>query len=210
MNITIIGATRGIGKETMMQALEKEHNVTLLVRDSSRIKIASNILEIIVGDFNNYDSVKKSIAKADVIIVSVGMMPTRKSVSLFSKGTENIIKVLKETNRTPLLIVVTGIGAGDSEGHGSFVYNKISKPLFLKTIYDDKNKQEEMLKKEYRNWIIIRPGFLTNGAKTTHYKIYTNLEGVKAKKISRADVADFILNQANNPSYIGKTPLITY
>ena len=64
------------------------------------------------------------------------------------------------------LICVTGIGAGDSKGHGGFLYDKILNPLFLKTIYEDKDIQEKMVQDSTLEWLIVRPGFLTNGAVT--------------------------------------------
>jgi hypothetical protein len=56
----------------------------------------------------------------------------------------------------------------------------------------------------------VRPGFLTNGPRTGVYRAITDLTGVTAGKISRADVADFILNQLENPSLFKRTPLLTY
>ncbi|NOX17820.1 MAG: SDR family oxidoreductase [Chlorobi bacterium] len=209
MEITIIGATRGIGKEALKQAVTRFQKVTVLARDPAKIEMQNDNLNIVEGDFIKYDSVKDAIKNADVIVISVGCVPSRKPVTLFSVGAGHIIKAIDELKINPLVIAVTGIGAGDSEGHGSFLYNKVIKPLLLKTIYDDKNRQEEILKKECKKWIIVRPGFLKNGGKTGRYNIYTTLDGVKAGKISRADVADFILKQAENPTYLMKTPLIT-
>jgi uncharacterized protein YbjT (DUF2867 family) len=60
------------------------------------------------------------------------------------------------------------------------------------------------------DWLIVRPGFLTNGPHTGEYQAIENLAGVTAGKISRADVADFILKQLASPTYFGKTPLLMY
>lgn len=207
MNITIIGATKGIGKEVLELALLKKLKTTTLVRKPKENLYTEN--RIIQGDFLNYHSVKESITNADVVIISVGMKPTFKSVNLFSEGTMNIINAAKELNSNPLIIAVTGIGAGDSEGHGGFVYDKLFKPLLVNTIYQDKNRQEEILRKHYNNWIIVRPGFLNNGKLTEQYRILTDLKGIVAGKISRKDVAHFILKQAETPTFIGKHPLIT-
>jgi putative NADH-flavin reductase len=59
-------------------------------------------------------------------------------------------------------------------------------------------------------WLIVRPGFLTNGLRTGKYQVIDNLSGVTAGKISRADVADFILKQLASPTHVGKTPLLMY
>jgi len=210
MNITIIGATKGIGKEVLKQALSEEFNVIILARDPNKLDLKNSNVNIVAGDFKDFDSVKKAIRLAEVIVLSVGVLPTRRDVDLFSKGTRNTIKAIRELKTSPLVIAVTGIGAGDSVGHGGFFYDKLFKPLFLNTIYIDKNKQENILRKEYDNWIIVRPGFLTNGSKTGNYKSITNLKGIKAGKISRSDVAAFIIEQVADPTFLKQTPLLMY
>lgn len=210
MNITIIGGTKGIGKEVLQQALANGHNVKVLARNPDKIEIKNEMLNIVKGDFLDYSSVTDSIKNADAVVVSVGVMPTRKPVNLFSQGTKHLLDVTKKENLHPLIIVVTGIGAGDSKGHGGFFYDKIFQPLLLKTMYEDKDRQEQMLKNEYDNWIILRPGMLTNGELTGKYRALTNLNGINGGKISRADVAHFILEQAENPTYLRKTPLLIY
>jgi putative NADH-flavin reductase len=108
------------------------------------------------------------------------------------------------------LISVTGIGAGDSRGHGGFVYDRIIQPLLLKTMFEDKDREEALLKASSLDWTIVRPGMLTNGVRTGKYRVLTDLSGVTAGKVSRADVADFILSELNLPHYARMTPLLTY
>ena len=108
------------------------------------------------------------------------------------------------------LIAVTGIGAGDSRGHGGFLYDKIIQPLLLRTMYEDKDREEAVLKASSANWMIVRPGTLTNGKFTGQYRVLTEMAGITAGKISRKDVADFILRQLEQPTYFKQTPLLTY
>jgi len=80
----------------------------------------------------------------------------------------------------------------------------------LKTIYEDKDRQEALVRQSNLEWVIVRPGFLTNGSLTGTYRVLLDLEGVTAGKISRADVAHFILNEITEKAYLFKTPLLTY
>ena len=80
----------------------------------------------------------------------------------------------------------------------------------LKTIYEDKNRQEKLVGHSGLQWVVVRPGFLTNGPLTGAYRALTRLEGITAGKISRADVAHFILKEFDQKKYILKTPLLTY
>jgi putative NADH-flavin reductase len=108
------------------------------------------------------------------------------------------------------LVCVTGIGAGDTRGHGGLLFDRLFFPLLLKAIYADKDRQESLIKASDVDWVIVRPGFLTNGPLTGRYRTMTNLSGVTAGRISRADVAHFILQQLVAPSHLRQTPLLTY
>ncbi len=209
MNITIIGASRGIGAQVLQQVLAQGHNVTVLARKPEKITAHEN-LQVVQGSFEEAEAVKKAVQDAEAVVVAVGTPPGRKEVTLFSQGTRHLLAACKEMNTQPLIIAVTGIGAGDSAGHGGFMYDRIFKPLLLQKMYEDKDRQEALLAQEYDNWIIVRPGFLTNGPHTGRYRILTDLTGITAGKITRADVADFILKQIKEPAYLRQTPLLTY
>jgi putative NADH-flavin reductase len=209
MRIAIIGASRGIGAELLKAAIAAGHEVTALVRDPATLNISTPGLKVIKGDILDPSSVAAAIAGQEAICVCIGIPPTRKPVDVFSRGTQNILGAIgKESNQK--LILVTGIGAGDSKGHGGFFYDRILNPLLLATNYADKDRAESIVKASNMEWLIVRPGFLTNDPRTGKYRVIDNLSGVTAGKISRADVADFILKQLASPTYFGKTPLITY
>jgi putative NADH-flavin reductase len=215
MRIAIIGASRGIGAELLKASIAESHEVTALVRDPTTLNISSPGLKVIKGDILDPSSVAAALAKPigtiiagqEAICVCIGIPPTRKPVDVFSRGTQNIINAIgQESNQK--LILVTGIGAGDSKGHGGFFYDRILNPLLLATNYADKDRAESIVKASNVEWLIIRPRFLTNDLRTGKYRVIENLSGVAAGKISRADVADFILKQLASPTYFGKTPLV--
>jgi len=209
MRIAIIGASRGIGAELLKAAVEKGHEVTALVRNSAKLNASVPGLKIITGDILDPSSVTAAIAGQEAICVCIGIPPTRKPVDVFSRGIQNIIDAIGKES-TQKLILITGIGAGDSKGHGGFFYDRILNPLLLATSYADKDRAESIVKASNVDWLIVRPGFLTNGSRTGKYRAIENLSGVMAGKISRADVADFILKQLASPTCFGKTPLVTY
>ncbi len=208
--MTIIGATRGIGLETMVQAVEAGNKVTVLARHPEKIKFRADNLSVVPGDFLDKDSLQNAVSGSDVIVVSVGAVPGFKPVTLFSEGTRLLLDILKQQQTEPLLIVVTGIGAGDSAGHGGVLYDKLFKPLLLGRMYADKDRQEALLRSAYKKWIIVRPGMLTNGPKRGEWRALTDLNGINGGKISRKDVAAFILDQSKNPAYMGQAPLLIY
>ena len=209
MKLLVIGATRGIGRRLVELALDEGHSVTALVRDPQRLPISHEQLSVMTGDILDPESVQRAAEGQDAVCITIGINPTRKPVTVFSEGAKNVIEAMTGSG-SGLLICVTGIGAGDSKNHGGFFYDKIFNPLLLKTIYADKNRQEALVSSSNLEWIIVRPGFLTNGPLTGTYRALTELEGIKAGKISRADVAHFILTEMKEKQYLSKTPLLTY
>ena len=83
-------------------------------------------------------------------------------------------------------------------------------PTLLRSIYADKDRQEELLRQSDRDWIIVRPGMLTNDAAKGNYRVLLELAGIKVGQIARADVAEFALRQLTSTEYLHKTPLLTY
>lgn len=63
---------------------------------------------------------------------------------------------------------------------------------------------------EVARWIIVRPGFLNNGPRTGRYRAPTDFRGIQGGRISRADVADFMLSQAKSPKFIGRTSMLIH
>lgn len=205
MKILIIG-TRGIGGCLAKQAVDEGDDVTVLVRKSRFSSPPSN-LKVIKGDILDQLSVEEAVKGQEAVCIVIGIPPTRKSVDVFSQGTQIVLNAMKK-HGVSRVICVTGIGAGDSRGHGGFAYDNIVQPLLLKHIYEDKEKQEEIILNSDTDWTIVRPGFLTNGSRTGRYRVLKDMTNVKAKKISRADVADYLYKEIKQGSDIGKTVFI--
>jgi putative NADH-flavin reductase len=208
MKILVVGASRGIGREVVKQALERGHEATALLRDPSKLDLDAPNLKKRRGDIRNAADVRGAVAGQDAVVTCVGIGPTFGAVDVFSLGARNVLAAIEGT--ATKYVAVTGVGAGDSRGHGGFFYDTIFQPLLIRTIYDDKDREEALITASSANWLIVRPGFLTNGPRRGNYRAITDLAGVKVRSISRADVADFILNQLERPSLFGQTPLLTY
>jgi len=211
MRILVIGATRGIGKALVDCALLENNEVSALVRNPDQLKKKPSQLNVIKGDILDKEDVAEAIKGQEAICSCVGVPITFKPVDLFSRGAANVIEAMQQ-NDGQKYIAVTGMGAGDSKGHGGFLYDSIFKPLFLKSIYEDKDREEQLIKESPGgiDWLIVRPAGLTNGPRTGRYRVLHDLEGITARRISRLDVADYMLKQLKNPVDFGKTPLLTY
>lgn len=208
MNLLIVGATRGIGRQLLEQALTSGHNVTALVRDPRRLALQHERLRVVKGDILDTESVARAMAGQDAVCCTIGIKVPWPPVTVFSEGTRNLLQAMKKTG-VRRLICVTGIGAGDSRGHGGFLYDYLVLPVLFRTVYADKDRQEALIKASDVDWTIVRPGFLTNGPLTKNYRMLTDMTGVTAGRISRADVAHFFLQELEMKKYMRQTPLLT-
>jgi putative NADH-flavin reductase len=205
MNITIIGASAGVGFETVKRALQRNHTVTTLSRSEINLPSQSN-LTTLKGSATNKDDLKNSIENANAVIVALGTGKSMKATTLYSDFAKLLIEVQKETNTQIPYIILTGFGAGESGAYNSFLM-KIFFKLLLKDVYADKTKMEELIAKSSMKWEIVRPGLLKDKPLTEKYRIETNLfKGVNIGSINRSDVADFLVKQAENPTEIYKCP----
>lgn len=209
MKFLLIGAAGLTGEAIVKQGLAGGHDITALVRDASKFAVSDPRLHLVVGDILKSQDVDAGMAGQDAVICSLGTGVTFKHVTLFSDGTQHLLDAMRE-HAVRRIVCITGIGAGDSRGHGGFFYDRVIEPTLLHTIYQDKNRQEELLRRSDREWIIVRPGQLTNDKATGKYRALLDLTGVTAGKIARADVAAFVLQQLNTDDFLRKTPLLTY
>jgi putative NADH-flavin reductase len=208
MKIAIIGASAGIGLETTRLALEHGHDVTTLSRRTVPRPDQAKLRRV-QGSATNPNDVKAAVEGADAVLVTLGVKSPF-ATTLFSDSARILLQTIREMGSSPTLIVLTGFGAGDSWGYNSFPV-KLLFTLLLKAVYADKNEQEQLVAGGYPRWEIVRPGRLTSGAMTGHYRVLDNLEeGMRVGAISRADVAHFMVAQAENPTYLGKYPALTY
>ncbi len=208
MRIAIIGATGPQGLELVKQAAAQGHDVTAVVRRPGATAFPSGVNEV-QGDVRDAASLQKALAGQEAVLCSLGAKLSREPTTLFSDGTRNLLAAMS-ANGVKRLLCITGVGAGDSRGHGGFFYDRIFQPLMLKEIYRDKDRQEEILRRSQADWTLVRPAALTNGPATGKYRALTNLTGITVGKISRADVAAFLLEHVADAGSVGQTYNLTY
>lgn len=208
MKITVIGASAGIGLEVTRLALQQGHEVITLSRRVVPLPDHATLRRV-RGSATNPNDVRDAVQGAEAILVTLGVKSPF-ATTLFSDSGRVLLRVLQETGSSPTLLVLTGFGAGDSWAYNSFPM-KLMFTLLLKKVYADKSEQEHVIATGYPRWEIVRPGRLTNGAMTGRYRVLVDLvEGMKVGAISRADVAHFMVAQAEHPTYLGKYPALTY
>jgi len=203
VNITIIGASAGLGFETLKRGLDRNHTITTLSR--SEIKIEENkLLKVIIGDATIKVDLLNAIQNADALIVTIGTSKNMKTTTLFSDFAKLMVEIQSENKISIPFIFVTGFGAGESKNYVSWIVKMFLK-YFLKDVYADKTKMEELITSSDLNWTVVRPGRLLDKELTEQYRIENKLfKGINIGGINRADLADFLIKQAENQTELKK------
>ena len=208
MKIAILGASAGVGLEATRRALQQGHEVTTLSRRIDPLPDHPSVRKV-QGSSTNPKDVKAALEGADAILVTIGTGNSTKATTLYSDSAHTLLQVLRETGSFAPLIVLTGFGAGESWNYNSFPM-KLLFNLLLKRVYADKTEMERLIAAGYKRWEMVRPGRLTEGAMTGRYRVLDDLvKDMRVGAIPRADVAHFMVAQAEHPTYLGKYPALT-
>jgi nucleoside-diphosphate-sugar epimerase len=128
--------------------------------------------------------------------------PTR----ILSEGTRNILRAM-ETHRVRRLVCETSLGIGDSAGRMGLYYTLFVIPLILPLYFWDKTRQERIIAGSNVDWVIVRPGALTNGAKRGRLRDGSRVGSfLWTVRVPRADVAEFMLDQLGSNTYLRAAP----
>ena len=203
MKITIIGASAGIGLEAVKRGLSRNHSITTLSRSEIEIEEKESLRKLI-GDATIKADLLKSIQNADALIITLGTGKNMKATSLFSDFAKLIVEINKENKIDVPVLFVTGFGAGESGNYVPWMVKMFLKYL-LKDVYADKSKMEEIITNSDLNWTVVRPGRLLDKELTEKYRVENKLfKGINIGGINRADVADFLIKQAENQTELKK------
>jgi len=208
--ILVIGASRGIGLEVVRQALGRGFAVRALARSADRMASLAINLEKRVGSALDADYVAAALAGVDAVVLTLGIRPGLEMlfgpVRLFSAATQVIVPAMERAG-IGRLICVTGFGAGDSR-QAIGCLESVPFHLLLGRAYDDKDLQERLIRESGLDWVIARPVILTYGPKTGRYQALDRPETWRNGFISRADVADFLVNQVDGDDWLRKSPVL--
>jgi putative NADH-flavin reductase len=206
MKLIIFGATGSVGRLVVDQALEQGHDVTAFTRDPAKVERHHDRLTVVGGDVMDMGRVTEAVAGHDAVIVTLG---AGRKGGVRAPGTKAIIDAMRAAG-TRRLIVQSTLGAGDSEGNLNFYWKWIMFGLLLRPAYADHQEQERIVRNSDVDWTIVRPSAFTDGPRTGSYRRGFGPDDASTLKIARADVADFLLEQLDDNTYLRRTPAISY
>lgn len=208
MNLLVLGATGPTGRHILAQALEQGHHVTALVRDPAKLAARGERLQVVTGSVpDNPRTVADAVRGQDAVISALGVGQTFRPRGLMARSVPVIVSAM-EKQGVRRLIFISAVGVGHT--YPLPLPMAVFTRTLLGAIYADKKVGEEAISASQLDWTLVHPTMLTNGARTAGYRVGERLELRGMPRISRADVAHFVLMQLNDPTYVRKTVLISY
>jgi putative NADH-flavin reductase len=209
MNILIFGASGRTGRKLVQKALAQGHLVTAFVRNPAKLDILHAYLKVMQGDVSDYASVEQAITGQEVVFCALGSFTPAKRDPILIDGVRNIICAMEQA-RVRRLIYLSFLGVRNGRKGLGPVVNFIVAP-FLRNPIADHEEKESLIMQSRLDWIIVRPPRLTNGPYTG---VYRSGEDIAARSLiltlSRADLADFMVKQLTDDTFVHKAPRVMY
>jgi len=207
--ILVLGATGGTGRLIVSQALARGYDVSALVRSPEKGSDLKGA-KVIVGDARDETALREALKGRDAVVSALGTPASPfREVTLLSTATRALVSAMK-IEQVSRLVCITGIGAGDSAGHGGFLFDNLIFPLLLRKVYADKNRQETIVRDSGLDWVLVRPSVLNNKPSRDTIRALTDLSDFHGGTISREDVARFVLDQLRADAWLHRSALITW
>lgn len=209
MNILVFGATGLTGQQIVKQASSRGHRVTVFARRPEALAATADRLRIVIGDIaQDRSRVVEAMHGQDLVISALGRRNSFRSDRLILRGMEAIVPSMEEAG-VQRIILVSAFGVGESLRDAAPIPGIMYRVL-LRDIFADKHAAEEALRASALDWTIVRPVLLTNGPMTGRYRVAERLDMRGMPKISRGDVAHFILSEAESRTFVRKAAVISY
>jgi len=206
--ILVFGATGALGRQIVRQGLAAGANVTAFVRDPRKLTLTHENLRLVAGDATyDRETVAAAIRGQDAVISALGNSTLLRTEGLMQRCLLAIRLGMQKTN-VKRLIVTSAFGVGESV-HDAPVLMRVLYRLLMKQVFEDKAASEDQIRRTDLDWTLVYPVMLTNGPRTESYRVGEKMALNGFATISRADVADFILKQLADTSFVRKAAVLT-
>lgn len=205
--IAVLGASGTVGRRIVDCLLERGFDVRCQTRNAEKLSHLGNRVDVRVFEPRDPDQLSSFVADTDAVIFALGTNTTG-ATTLFSEATAALITAMQR-HGVGRLIAITGVGAGETRGHGGFMYDWIIFPLFTRKRYADKNKQEDLIAASNLEWTIVRPAPFSTGPVRGDLEVLTSITPeTRLTQVTRDEVADFIVAQLDSDEFLYQRPFI--
>ena len=210
MKIAIFGATGKVGRHLVDQALERGDRVTAFVRDPSKLTMQRHErLKVVQGNVQNPKDVEQAVAGTDAVLSVLGQTKTS-SEDVLTEGIKNIVAAMNK-HGVRRLVSLTGAGVRDPKDEPKLVDRVIGSLLKLlqRDLLEDALGAARVIQESDLDWVIVRAPVLNEGEKKGEYRVgYVGKES--GTRLSRADLAGFMLEQTTDDTYLHQAPMVSY
>jgi uncharacterized protein YbjT (DUF2867 family) len=209
VKLLIVGATGGTGRQLVTQALGCGHQVTALVRRRPRAELGPGVT-LLLGNVLDPVSLDRAVPGQEAVLSALGHKRWLGPSRILSDGTRNVLAAM-DRHGVRRLVCETALGISDTWWQMGLYYTLFVRPVVLPFYFWDKVRQEAVIRASDLDWTIVRPGVLTNGPKRDRYRHGPRVgHWLWSVRISRADVAAFMLDQLTDRRYVRATVGVAY
>jgi putative NADH-flavin reductase len=203
MNVIVFGAGGKTGTLVIEKALAAGHTVTAFLHDAQH-GLPEGVRNV-TGSAEDPFAVLKAISGQDAVIDAIGGKTPYKDTTLEQTAARNIVEAM-QAEHVRRLVVVSMMGIGESKEQAPFWYEHILMPTFLRGADKDKAAMEATVHSSGLDFVITRPPILTEEPATGSVITVTGED--KGHKITRADLAQFLVDQLTSDQYLGQDVVI--
>jgi putative NADH-flavin reductase len=208
MKIVVFGATGPTGRLVLKQGLEMGLQLRAVARNPADLQITHPALEVVQGDVYAGATVARAIAGQDAVISVYGVNYSFKPITVYSEGIKNIISGMQQNKVQRLLCVTSGGTHPGYDNNAGFIFSVIIKGIIGRTLYADMRRLEKQVYESNLDWMIARPARLIDTPEVSDYQVGEGYSLPKGTVTRRADLANFLLKEAQNNSYVQKAVAI--
>jgi putative NADH-flavin reductase len=208
MKLAVFGATGRTGKLLVAQALEAGHDVVAFARTPSKLGIKHERLTVVQGDVQDTELVVTAVTGTDAVLSVLGPVSNEPTYEV-SQGMAHILAAM-EQHGVRHLVQSVGAGVGDPNDRPGLFDRAIRVVLKLASrhVYEDMVRVAEAIRASDLDWTLVRVPMLTDDPATGDVKVGYLGQGV-GPRLSRADLAAFLLKEAQDPAYLRQAPVIS-
>ncbi|MCL6609178.1 MAG: SDR family oxidoreductase [Geminicoccaceae bacterium] len=203
MRLLVLGASGGVGRLLVEQALARGHVVTAQTRRAAKLAELAERVRILEADPLDAAAIGRAVEGQEAVLDALGtdrLGPT----TLFSESTRILLDAMARSG-VRRLVAITGVGAGETRGHGGIWYDRVIFPLFTRRRYADKDRQEAAIRAAAVDWTIVRPAPFARTVPEAPLEVHETVPpDLVLRRVSREEVARFVLDRLEDPTSVGR------
>lgn len=205
--IAVLGASGTVGRRIVERLIDGGFDVVCQTRSADKLAQFAGRVQIREFDPRDAGRLSEFVTDAHAVIFALGTNTTGPT-TLFSEATAALITAM-QAHQVRRLIAITGVGAGETRGHGGFLYDRVIFPLFTRRRYHDKDRQETLIAASDLDWTIVRPAPFSERPASGSLEVHTEINPeTRLTRITRDEVADFVVAQLESDEYLRRRPFI--